>query len=156
MKKFILFLSVGFLFFTVQTNGENYKINDQYIDELFVEAEEVDFELLINTMSYYSVHNSTLSEKDRVVAGILGLFFGAFGVHRAYSQSPFKVWGIYAGITVGGVVCGTGAALFGCPLLIPLASLPGIAGLIDGIIILIATDEEYQSKWVGSTKLFNW
>lgn len=154
--KIFLFLSVTFLCCAVQANVENYKLNDQNIDEMFVEAEEVDFELFINTMSCYSEHNTTLSEKDRVVAGILGLFLGAFGVHRAYSQSPFKVWGIYAGITVGGVVCGTGAALFGCPLLIPLASLPGIVGLIDGIIILIATDEEYQSKWVGSTALFNW
>jgi len=143
MKKGLFLLTIS-LFLTSLTfaEGGNYKITDQQVDQMFAGSTE----LVLNLDNDFQPVESnmllvTAKEKDRVVAGILGILFGAFGVHRAYSGSPFKVWGVYAGVTV----CTAGF----------LSPLPGILGLIDAIMIFMGTDEEYQSKWVGSTKLFN-
>ncbi|MBL6963597.1 MAG: TM2 domain-containing protein [Bacteroidetes bacterium] len=95
-------------------------------------------------------------DKDKTTAGLLGIFLGSFGIHRAYSDSPFKVWGVYAGVTVGSIVCGTAGSFVGCPFGFLFTGIPGIIGLVDGIIILSGEDSEYRSKWIGSNKLLNW
>lgn len=67
--------------------------------------------------------------KSRVVAGILGILLGAFGVHKFYLG---KIW---QGILY---------------LLFFWTGIPGIIGLIEGILYLVKTDEEFQDKYVNN------
>jgi len=65
--------------------------------------------------------------KSKVTAGILGILVGGFGIHKFYLGK------IGMGILYL-VFCWTG--------------IPSIVGLIEGILYLTKTEEEFQSKYV--------
>lgn len=66
--------------------------------------------------------------KDKMVAGLLGIFLGGLGVHQFYLGS--NVTGaIEIGVTI--VTCGIGALL----------------GLIEGIMILVMSQEEFDARY---------
>jgi TM2 domain-containing membrane protein YozV len=66
--------------------------------------------------------------KDKIVAGILAILLGDIGVHKFYlgkiGQGLFYL-----------CFCWTG--------------IPAIIGLIEGILYLTASDQEFQAKYVG-------
>ncbi|MFD1738471.1 TM2 domain-containing protein [Bacillus salitolerans] len=64
--------------------------------------------------------------KSRIVAGILGILLGSFGIHKFYLG---KIW---QGILY---------------LLFSWTGIPGIIGLIEGILYLVKTDEEFHAKY---------
>ncbi|WP_419882680.1 TM2 domain-containing protein [Peribacillus sp. B-H-3] len=64
--------------------------------------------------------------KSKVAAGVLGILLGNFGVHKFYLGK------IGMGILYL-VFCWTG--------------IPGIIGLIEGIIYLCKSDEEFNAKY---------
>lgn len=66
--------------------------------------------------------------KSKVTAGIFGILLGGLGIHKFYLGK------IGMGILYL-VFCGTG--------------IPSIIGLIEGILYLTATDEEFQAKYVN-------
>lgn len=67
-------------------------------------------------------------QSKRIVSGILGIFFGSLGIHKFVLG--YNVEGaILLGVTV--VTCGFGAGL------------TGLIGLIEGIIYLTKSDEEF-------------
>jgi TM2 domain-containing membrane protein YozV len=78
------------------------------------------------------VAQSEVSQK-KLIAGILGILLGGFGVHR-----------FYLGDTTGGILrivisvftCGFGA----------------IIGLIEGIIYLVKSDADFQREYVEGKK----
>jgi TM2 domain-containing membrane protein YozV len=76
-------------------------------------------------------------ENKKVVAGVLAILLGAFGVHKfilGYTQE-----GIIQ-LVIGIVTCGT---------------IGSLIGLIEGIIYLTKTDEEfYQTYQVGKKGWF--
>ena len=63
--------------------------------------------------------------KSKVVAGVLGILLGSFGIHK-----------FYMGNIMAGVVY----------LLFSWTSIPGILGLIEGIICLIEDDDKFQAR----------
>jgi TM2 domain-containing membrane protein YozV len=65
--------------------------------------------------------------KNKVMAGVLGILCGAFGIHH-----------FYLGSTMAGVIC----LLLSC-----LAGLGGIVGLVEGIMLLIMPDAEFDSRY---------
>jgi TM2 domain-containing membrane protein YozV len=65
--------------------------------------------------------------KSRVTAGILAILVGGIGVHK-----------FYLGKTVLGIVY----------LLFCWTGIPSVIGLIEGILYLTKTDEEFQQKYV--------
>lgn len=78
--------------------------------------------------------NPDANQSDKkVIAGVLGILLGAFGVHK-----------FVLGYTVEGVImlavtvltCGVGGAVM------------GIIGLVEGIIYLTKTDEEFEATYV--------
>ncbi|MGJ8633939.1 MAG: TM2 domain-containing protein [Luteolibacter sp.] len=74
----------------------------------------------------------TKEQKDKkLVAGILAIVLGAFGVHK-----------FYLGYTKEGVI----------QLLLSLVCLGGIIGLIEGIIYLTKSDEEFVATYVAGRK----
>lgn len=78
----------------------------------------------------------TKPENKKVIAGVLAIVLGGFGVHKfilGYTQE-----GIIQ-LVIGIVTCGIG----------------GIIGLVEGIIYLTKTDEEfYQTYQVGKKGWF--
>ena len=71
--------------------------------------------------------------EKKMVAGILGILLGGFGVHKFYLGYT-KEGVIQLVITL--VTCGFGA----------------IVGLVEGIIYLIKTDEEFVATYVNGRK----
>jgi TM2 domain-containing membrane protein YozV len=82
-------------------------------------------------------------QSNRIPAGICGILLGAFGVHK-----------FIAGLNTGAVImlCVTVAsfipAVSCCVLLVFGPMVMGIIGLIEGIIYLCCTDEEFYFKYV--------
>lgn len=70
--------------------------------------------------------------KNKVVAGILALFFGSIGVHKFY---------------LGNVTPGIVYFLFFW------TGIPGILALIEGITYLVDSDEAFQAR-VAAKKFF--
>lgn len=78
-----------------------------------------------------------MNQKDKTAAGLLGIFLGALGIHK-----------FYLGYTKEGVImlvvslatCGIGATVM------------EIIGIIEGIMYLTKSDEEFQATYVDSYK----
>ncbi|MEM8799846.1 MAG: NINE protein [Pseudomonadota bacterium] len=84
-----------------------------------------------------------VGQKNRVLAGLLGIFLGGLGVHK-----------FYMGMTTAGLimlgVCIFGVIIFG---LGPIAM--GIIGLIEGIIYITKTDQDFYDTYeVGQKQWF--
>lgn len=78
-----------------------------------------------------------MNKKEKLVAGLLGILLGSLGIHK-----------FYLGYTKEGVImllvslltCGVGAFVM------------EIIGLIEGIMYLVKSDEEFQATYVDSHK----
>lgn len=94
--------------------------------------------------------NQTMNnqENKKMLAGILGILLGGFGIHKfilGYNQEGI----ILAAITLVGLItsCFFIGKLF--------VWVPGVIGLIEGIIYLTKSDEEfYQTYQVGKKGWF--
>jgi TM2 domain-containing membrane protein YozV len=64
--------------------------------------------------------------KQKVVAGILGILIGGLGIHH-----------FYLGSMGAGVVC----------LLLSCVGIGPLLGLIEGIMLLIMKDEEFEARY---------
>ena len=71
--------------------------------------------------------------EKKVVAGILGILLGGFGVHKFYLGYT-KEGAIQIAITL--VTCGVGA----------------IVGLVEGIMYLLKSDEEFVATYINGRK----
>ena len=81
--------------------------------------------------------NSSESSNKKVVAGILGILLGALGIHKfilGYSKEGIIM------LLVSLLTCG-----FGSPVM-------GVIGLVEGIIYLTKTDEEFQQIYLENKK----
>ncbi len=81
------------------------------------------------------------NKKEKLVAALLAIFLGGLGIHKFYlaagsqgMRSPYMVAGIIH--IVLSLVCGIGA----------------IIGLVEGILYLLKSDEEFQRLYVEGTK----
>jgi TM2 domain-containing membrane protein YozV len=73
-------------------------------------------------------------ENKKVVAGILGILLGGFGIHK-----------FYLGYTTAGII----------QILLSCVGIGSIIGLIEGIIYLTKSDEEfYETYQVGKKEWF--
>ena len=79
---------------------------------------------------------STVPGADKkVLAGVLGILLGFLGIHRfVLGDTSGGIWRIVISV----VTCGVG----------------GIIGLIEGIIYLTKTDEEFVATYIDGDK--NW
>ncbi|MCE0483358.1 MAG: TM2 domain-containing protein [Methylacidiphilales bacterium] len=79
--------------------------------------------------------------EKKVVAGVLGILLGALGIHKFYlGYTTTGIIMLAVSIVVGGFTCGIGC------------SLMGIVGLIEGIIYLTKTDEEFVATYINGKK----
>jgi TM2 domain-containing membrane protein YozV len=88
--------------------------------------------------------NTASGENKKVLAGILGILFGALGIHKfilGYTKEGVIMLAVT--IIIGFFTCGIGA------------SAMGIIGLIEGIIYLTKSDEEFYNTYqVGKKPWF--
>ena len=73
--------------------------------------------------------------KSRVVAGVLGIFLGALGIHK-----------FYLGYTGAGIVH------IVLTVLVISAPISAIVGLIEGIIYLTKTEEDFHKTYVENRR----
>lgn len=79
--------------------------------------------------------------EKKVPAGILGILLGAFGVHKFYlGYNTEGIIMLVVTLVVGGVTCGVGA------------SIMGIIGLVEGIIYLTKSDEDFVNTYIANKK----
>ncbi|MEK9136097.1 MAG: TM2 domain-containing protein [Bacteroidota bacterium] len=102
----------------------------------------VDFEPEGNNAKgvYLAIGAATASSKNKVAAGLLGIFLGGWGIHK-----------FYLGFTGPGLVYllvnTVGFAVTWLMLFIPNIVL-GIMAFVEGIIYLTKTDEEFEQEYV--------
>jgi hypothetical protein len=103
----------------------------------------------------YAIPGSTVvppfipGQSNRIAAGVCGILLGQFGVHKFIA-------GLTTGgvtmlcITLGGFLGGFTTAFGCCPgvILIFGPMVMGIIGLIEGIMYLCCTDEEFYLRYV--------
>jgi len=93
-----------------------------------------------NAVGIYLDKNTSNSSKNKMVAGLLALFLGGFGVHK-----------FYLGCTTAGVtmliVCLLGFVLLGIPSLIIF-----VISFIEAILYMTKTDNDFEERYVTNTK----
>lgn len=93
--------------------------------------------------------SSTLASRasNKVAAGICGILLGGFGVHKfilGYSGA--------GGIMLAITLCSAFGGFLTCGLLWPACGIMHIIGLIEGIIYLTKSDEEFVRIYVDGRK----
>lgn len=76
------------------------------------------------------------SDNKKVLAGILAIVFGAFGIHKfilGYNKEGLIMLGV--SVILGAITCGAGVGL------------AGLVGLIEGIIYLTKSDAEFYATY---------
>lgn len=92
--------------------------------------------------------NSASGDNKKVLAGILAIIVGAFGAHK-FILGYKKEGGILLGVTLVSILL----SCVGVGLL--FVWIPGIIGLVEGIIYLTKSDEEFYNTYqVGKKPWF--
>ena len=87
--------------------------------------------------------------EKKIVAGILGIVLGTFGVHKfilGYQQEGIIMAAIGAGCIIGNLI-----PFVGCITVFGSMAI-GVIGLIEGIIYLTKTDEEFVNTYITNKK----
>lgn len=82
-------------------------------------------------MSTEPIASPPAGAEKKVVAGILAILLGGFGVHK-----------FYLGYTKEGII----------QLLLSLVCIGGIIGIIEGIIYLTKSDQEFVATYITGRK----
>ncbi len=81
-----------------------------------------------------------MNQKSKIAAGLLGILLGALGIHK-----------FYLGYTKEGIIMLL-ITILGSFLLAIGPLVMGIFGLVEGILYLTKTDEEFQAMYVDNRK----
>lgn len=81
------------------------------------------------------------SPKDHIVAGLLAIFLGAFGIHK-----------FYLGYSTEGLIMLLVSLIGGCITLGIATGVMGIIGLIEGIVYLVKSQPEFDQMYVYNKK----
>jgi TM2 domain-containing membrane protein YozV len=83
----------------------------------------------------------------KILAGILGIVLGGLGIHKfvlGYNQEGIILIAVYVvAFIIAMVTCGLG---------VPLVFIPTVIGIIEGIIYLTKTDEEFVQTYIVNKK----
>lgn len=96
---------------------------------------------------------------QRLIAGLLGIVLGAFGVHKLYlglTTPGLIMLGVNVGVWVLALLLGLITLGFGLVVTLPLAGLVsgavGLLGLVEGILYLTKSDEDFYREYVVGKK----
>lgn len=104
------------------------------------EAKETASEFAENAKETFADDNN-----KKIIAGVLAILLGAFGVHK-FVLGYNKEGGILLGITIIGMVL----SCVGIGVLVVWVT--GIIGLVEGIIYLTKSDEEFYNTYQAGKK----
>jgi TM2 domain-containing membrane protein YozV len=77
----------------------------------------------------------------KVPAGVLGILLGGLGIHKFYlGYTTSGIIMLVVSIALGSFTCGSGIGLM------------GLVGLIEGIIYLTKSDEEFVATYITNKK----
>ena len=83
----------------------------------------------------------------KIAAGICGIVLGGLGIHKfvlGYTQEGVILLSVYlVSLIIAMVTCGIGT---------PLVIIPSVIGIIEGIIYLTKSDEEFVQTYVLNKK----
>ena len=137
--------------FSVQSNsgaisgedGERYNFDssDWKVDSPPAPGMSVDFSVEDNqAKEIYEAVGSTTSRKSKIAAGLFAIFLGGLGIHK-----------FYLGYTVPGVILLLSTFLGWLLFFIPNIVI-GIIVVIEGIIYLTRSDEDFEQTYVVGRK----
>lgn len=99
--------------------------------------------------------------QKKLIAGLLALFFGSLGVHKFYlglNTPGLITLGAHIGVWVLALFLGLLTFGIGMIVLVPLAmlvgSVLGLIGLIEGILYLTKSDEDFYRQYVLEGRAF--
>ncbi|MFV0388011.1 MAG: TM2 domain-containing protein [Pyrinomonadaceae bacterium] len=102
----------------------------------------------LNPQQNYQYTQQALQGSDKkLVAGICGILLGGFGVHKfvlGYNNEGF--------ILLGCEVLAIALTVISCGILSPLVFVPSLIGLIEGIIYLTKSDDEFVQTYIINKK----
>ena len=79
--------------------------------------------------------------KDKTAAGLLGIFLGSLGIHKFYLGYTGEALVMLLGTLLGSfITCGVSGAVL------------GVIGLVEGIIYLTKTDDEFHRLYVAAKR----
>ena len=120
-------------------NMNNQGMNDQNMNAQGMNDQNMKNQNMNNqNMNYQS---GSTSPKEKMVAGLLGIFLGSLGIHKFYLGYTTEAIIMLAVTIVGGFIS-----------LGLVSGVMGIIGLIEGIIYLTKSDEEFQQMYVYNHK----
>ena len=125
-------------------NMNNQNMNDQNMNAQGMNNQNMNNQNMNNqnmnnqNMNYQS---GSTSPKEKMVAGLLGIFLGSLGIHKFYLGYTTEAIIMLAVTIVGGFIS-----------LGLVSGVMGIIGLIEGIIYLTKSDEEFQQMYVYNHK----
>lgn len=77
----------------------------------------------------------------KLISGLLGILLGSLGIHKFYlGYQKEGIIMLVVTLVAGGLTCGAGAGIM------------GIVGLIEGILYLTKTDQEFEDTYIKGTK----
>ncbi len=83
----------------------------------------------------------------KLAAGLCGIFLGGLGIHKfilGYQQEGIIYLGMFgAAFIISIITCGIGSILF---------LVPSVMGLVEGIIYLTKSDEEFVQTYIVNKK----
>lgn len=99
-------------------------------------------------MQHMPQHQAALpGAEKKLAAGLCGILLGGLGVHKFIlgynNEGIIMIVGLLAAFVITFISCGIG---------FPLLMAPGIVGLIEGIIYLTKSDEEFVQTYVIGKK----
>lgn len=83
------------------------------------------------------MNETKVYKKDKLAAGLLGMFLGMFGAHKFYLGYTKEA---VLTLVIALCTCGFGA------------SVMAVIGFVEGILYLTKSDEEFQAIYVDSRK----
>ncbi len=120
-------------------NMNNQNMNDQNMNAQGMNNQNMNNQNMNNqNMNYQS---GSTAPKEKMVAGLLGIFLGSLGIHKFYLGYTTEAIIMLAVTIVGGFIS-----------LGLVSGVMGIIGLIEGIIYLTKSDEEFQQMYVYNHK----
>lgn len=124
-------------------NGERYNFvtNEWKASKSPSINQSVDFTVNNNVAeSIYILNDSSQNSKSKIVAGILALFLGGFGIHK-----------FYLGCTAAGIIMLV-VFLFGFILLGIPSFIIAVIAFIESLIYFFKSDSDFEEKYVNNKK----
>ena len=123
-------------------DGKRYKFSkaDWKTDKQPMNNQVVDFDISGDQATEIYLDRKVTAEKSKLVAALLALFLGVFGVHK-----------FYLGCNKAGIIMllcfFPGMLLFGIPMIII-----SVVAFVEFIIYIIKSDEEFEDIYIDNKK----